>query len=244
MLDNHRLPASRSGSGMVDPARLGRLIRAGAALEETIGQERAVEALEFGLQMKSPGFNIFVSGPVGTGKGTLVRQMVQRLAPDRSRPHRIGVLSIISRTPAPVLPFVFSGTRRVLQTRYEHLHRRSPPGHSYDLEGKKYLDAKAKIIEETEDKKKNLFHDLTILCHQRGFVFEETAGFAPFPIKDDRPNDWEGNGGAPESIQEELTARRHRWRATSGSFHVRMHGLEREAEQALHHLTTRSSPTS
>lgn len=49
-------------------------------LSETIGQERAVGALEFGLQMMSPGFNIYVSGPGGTGKGTLVRQMVKRLA--------------------------------------------------------------------------------------------------------------------------------------------------------------------
>ena len=53
-----------------------------APLDETIGQERAVEALEFGLRMESAGFNIYVSGPVGTGKGTLVRQMVKRLARD------------------------------------------------------------------------------------------------------------------------------------------------------------------
>ncbi|MCP9443440.1 MAG: AAA family ATPase, partial [Nitrospira sp.] len=49
-------------------------------LTDIIGQERAVEALEFGLSMKSAGFNVYVSGPVGTGKGTLVRQMVKRLA--------------------------------------------------------------------------------------------------------------------------------------------------------------------
>ena len=46
-------------------------------LTEIIGQERAVEALEFGLNMKSPGFNLYVSGPVGTGKATVIRQMVQ-----------------------------------------------------------------------------------------------------------------------------------------------------------------------
>ncbi|MFO0702236.1 MAG: Lon-like protease helical domain-containing protein, partial [Nitrospira sp.] len=49
-------------------------------LTEIIGQERAVEALEFGLNMKSPGFNLYVSGPVGTGKATVIRQMVKRMA--------------------------------------------------------------------------------------------------------------------------------------------------------------------
>ena len=49
-------------------------------LTEIIGQERAVEAMEFGLNIKSPGFNLYVSGPVGTGTGTLVRPMVKRMA--------------------------------------------------------------------------------------------------------------------------------------------------------------------
>ncbi len=68
-------------SPIVDPGQLG--FEDTSELEpltEIIGQERAVEALEFGLGMKSPGFNLYVSGPVGTGKGTLVRQMFKRLA--------------------------------------------------------------------------------------------------------------------------------------------------------------------
>src|SRR5215813_8193017 len=32
-----------------------------------IGQERGIAALEFGLEMESPGFNLFVAGPSGTG---------------------------------------------------------------------------------------------------------------------------------------------------------------------------------
>lgn len=80
MSDKHTLPASLLAPN-VDPGRLGFEDTSEIEpLEETIGQERAVEALEFGLQMNSSGFNIFVSGPVGTGKGTLVRQMVKRLA--------------------------------------------------------------------------------------------------------------------------------------------------------------------
>ena len=39
-------------------------------LDEVIGQERAVQAIEFGLNMKSQEYNIFVSGIEGTGKST------------------------------------------------------------------------------------------------------------------------------------------------------------------------------
>jgi lon-related putative ATP-dependent protease len=44
----------------------------------TIGQERAVNALALGLEIEATGYNIFVTGPVGTGRTTTVRQMLAR----------------------------------------------------------------------------------------------------------------------------------------------------------------------
>lgn len=176
MLDRHRLPASLLAP-TVDPTRLGFADTSQVEpLEETIGQERAVEALEFGLQMKSPGFNVFVSGPVGTGKGTLVRQMVQRLAQTAPSPPDWCFVHNFQDASRPACLSFPAGEgasfKRDMGTFIEGLRRDIPAS----FEGKKYLDAKARIIEETEGKKKSLFHDLTILCHQRGFVFEETPG--------------------------------------------------------------------
>ena len=45
-------------------------------LDEVIGQTRAVQAIEFGLNMDSPGYNIFVTGIEGTGKSTIVQDIV------------------------------------------------------------------------------------------------------------------------------------------------------------------------
>ncbi len=42
-------------------------------LDEVIGQERAVHAIDFGLNMKSSGYNIFVTGIEGTGKSTIIK---------------------------------------------------------------------------------------------------------------------------------------------------------------------------
>ncbi len=49
-------------------------------LQEVIGQKRAVQAIEFGLNMKSPGYNIFVTGVEGTGKSTIVKDIVTKHA--------------------------------------------------------------------------------------------------------------------------------------------------------------------
>ena len=56
--------ASRLAIATVDPDRRGFVdTRELDLLEEIIGRERAVEALEFGWRMKSKGFNVHVSGP-------------------------------------------------------------------------------------------------------------------------------------------------------------------------------------
>jgi lon-related putative ATP-dependent protease len=49
-------------------------------LDGVIGQERAVQAIEFGLDMASPGYNIFITGETGTGKSTIIRDLAARRA--------------------------------------------------------------------------------------------------------------------------------------------------------------------
>jgi lon-related putative ATP-dependent protease len=55
-------------------------------LNEVIGQKRAVQAIEFGLNMKSSGYNIFVTGEEGTGKSTIVNDLVSKHARTLPKP--------------------------------------------------------------------------------------------------------------------------------------------------------------
>ncbi|MGE5265053.1 MAG: Lon protease family protein [Acidobacteriota bacterium] len=50
------------------------------ALEEVLGQPRAVAALEFGASIASHGFNLFALGSPGSGKTTLVKEYLERRA--------------------------------------------------------------------------------------------------------------------------------------------------------------------
>lgn len=49
-------------------------------LEGIIGQERAVQAFDFGLAVKMKGYNIYMAGPSGTGKTTYARASTEKLA--------------------------------------------------------------------------------------------------------------------------------------------------------------------
>src|SRR5512140_3303306 len=47
---------------------------------EVIGQTRAVHAVEFGLSIRNHGYNIFVAGVPGTGRNSIIKSIVKRIA--------------------------------------------------------------------------------------------------------------------------------------------------------------------
>jgi lon-related putative ATP-dependent protease len=51
-----------------------------------IGQERAVEAIAFAVAMRRKGYNLYALGPSGTGKRTLVEELVRRQAAGEPTP--------------------------------------------------------------------------------------------------------------------------------------------------------------
>ncbi len=53
-------------------------------IEGIVGQERALKALRLGVDLKSLGYNIFITGLSGTGKFTAIKQMLESITPDYS----------------------------------------------------------------------------------------------------------------------------------------------------------------
>ena len=51
-----------------------------AELKEIIGQDRALKALHFGIGIQQQGYNLYVLGPSGLGKHTVVREYLQEQA--------------------------------------------------------------------------------------------------------------------------------------------------------------------
>jgi predicted ATP-dependent protease len=55
-------------------------------LDELIGQDRGLESLIFGLGIKRKGYNIYLSGPSGTGKKTAITQYLHKISKEISVP--------------------------------------------------------------------------------------------------------------------------------------------------------------
>lgn len=64
-----------------------------------IGQDRAVEAIQFGLDITSPGFNVFVMGPTGSGRRSILKRIVEEKAQGEAVPDDwVYVMSFVEPT--------------------------------------------------------------------------------------------------------------------------------------------------
>ncbi|HDS17333.1 MAG TPA: hypothetical protein ENN66_12165 [Proteobacteria bacterium] len=55
-------------------------------MDRFIGQERALAALDFGIGMARPGFNLYVMGPEGSGRHSVVQSFLHKKAKDEASP--------------------------------------------------------------------------------------------------------------------------------------------------------------
>ncbi len=52
-------------------------------IDITLGQQRACDAVQFGLHIKGNGYNLFALGPAGTGKFSTIQQIIRQIAAER-----------------------------------------------------------------------------------------------------------------------------------------------------------------
>ena len=85
----------------------------------TIGQERAMEAIDVGLALETRGFNIFASGEAGSGKTSTLSKLLKERAADETVPPDLCYVSNFKHTERPVPIFVPAGVGRELKREVE-----------------------------------------------------------------------------------------------------------------------------
>jgi len=86
-----------------------------------VAQDRAVEAIAFGLGIRSLGFNVFVTGMSGTGRLTTIKQFVERLAEGEDRPDDICFVFNFRKPDEPCALFLKAGAGARLRKSMDEL---------------------------------------------------------------------------------------------------------------------------
>ena len=93
-----------------DPATLGFATTAEVTPNrQIIGQARALEAIALGLEMNAPGYNVFLTGFVGTGRNTTIRAVLEQLDRTAAPPPDLCYVHNFANADQPQALFVPAG---------------------------------------------------------------------------------------------------------------------------------------
>lgn len=152
--------------------------------EETIGQEKALRAIDFGLNLNSKGFNIFALGENGTGRMRTIRTLLLRKAAKEDAPNDWCYVYNFKDPDAPIAISMPPGMGRKFQKDMDILIKTIREEIVKVFESKEYDKQRNKIIEEFQQKQKALFTSLEEEAQSKGFAIRKgVSGLLIIPTK-------------------------------------------------------------
>jgi lon-related putative ATP-dependent protease len=152
----------------------------------TIGQEKALKSLDFGLGVTSKGFNIFALGESGTGKTTTVRTLLSDKAAKEQVPPDWCYVYNFKNPDAAIAISMEAGQGKVFQKDMEDFLKALKADIPKAFESKEYEKQRSRILEEFQQKQSELFSKLDEEARQQGFTVRKgMTGVQLLPLKED-----------------------------------------------------------
>jgi len=188
-------------------------------LSEFVGQERALEAVQFGIGIRRHGFNLFLLGPSGTGKHTSVHGFLLKRAAKEPTPDDWCYVNNFESPEAPCAlklpPARGAALREDIGRLLENLKSAIPSA----FETESYTARKQAIEQEVKDRQEKAFGELQREASQKGIAVIRTAtGFVMAPVR--------GNEAlSPEEFEKLPESERQTIQATTAELHEKLHSL-------------------
>lgn len=173
--------------------------------EPLIGQQRAVEAIEFGLSVSGRGYNIFVVGQPGSGRTSYILERLGSMASSLPAPDDWLYLYNFDKPGEPLAVSVPAGKGKKLKDELEELLKDLKAAISKAFEQSQYEEAKASQIKEFQEKAGTIMDKLRERAAKSRFSLKRTPqGFINVPLIHDK--DEEGRDIIREIKPEEYEA--------------------------------------
>lgn len=155
-------------------------------LTGTIGQDRAIAALDFGLNLRAKGFNIYALGAQGTGKMRAIRTMLSEKVKQEPVPPDWCYLYNFKNPDAPIAVSLPPGKAKEFQKDMENLINTLKIEIPKAFESKEYDKQRNRILEDFQQKQKEWFSAIEEEARAKGFAIRKAlAGLIIVPVKRD-----------------------------------------------------------
>ncbi len=153
-------------------------------LKETIGQERALSSIDFGLTLDSKGYNIYILGQNGTGRATSIKSILTKKAAGEPVPSDWCYVYNFENADIPLAISMPPGQALIFHKDMEEMIKILKVEIPKVFESKEYEKQKNKILEEFQAKQKEMFSKLEEEAQSKGFSIRKTvSGLMIVPVK-------------------------------------------------------------
>ena len=176
-------------------------------LTEIIGQERALEAVRFGINIRNSGYNIFALGPPGLGKHSLVTQLLAEPADHQPTPSDWCYVNNFDDPRRPRALAMPPGKGRALRDDMARLIEDLKIAIPAAFESDEYRSRSQEIEEEFKERQEKAIADIRQQAREKDIDLIRTpSGFAFAPMRKDEvisPKEFER---LPEAEREGIAA--------------------------------------
>lgn len=156
--------------------------------EGVIEQERAVRALDLGLAINRGNYNIFISGYSGTGRSTVLKNLLSRIAPQRDTPPDWVYVNDFENMDRPFALPLPAGRGCELRADIEELVRHVIDELPEAFHAKEHQGKIQRILNAAMEAESTAFGELNAAAEERGFTVKSTkGGLATIPVVDGEP---------------------------------------------------------
>lgn len=203
-------------------------------LDDVIGQERAVTAINFGVDLKSYGYNIFALGPTGAGRTSIIKEAVEKRARAMSVPDDWCYVFNFQNPDQPNSLRLPAGKGKELLRNMERLFSQLKKDIPDALNSEEYKKQHQAIIQKSRETQNKLLAELDNQLKQRGFTLRKIAsGLVLVPIKDGQIVSPEQFDALPADEKEELEKIGQALQEELNEEFQSIHNLESETKEKL-----------
>ncbi|MBM7556394.1 Lon protease family protein [Halanaerobacter jeridensis] len=206
--------------------------------QQLIGQDRAVKAMDIGLQVDQEGYNIFMSGITGTGRTTYAKRLAQDKSEEEPPPQDICYVYNFSESEKPRVLMLPAGVGSELKADMEELIEELKEEIPQSFSGEEYEEQKNQIMNSYQKKSNKLMEEFRKKAREEGFELENTPqGLMPVALNENNePINQEEFQELDEEEKEELREKSQQMQNELDQVMRKIRNLKDEAYQELNDL--------
>ncbi len=196
-------------------------------LEGVVGQDRALKALVFGVEMKAKGFNIFAAGPPVTGKRPATRSYLEKIAKTKPTPPDWCYVNNFVNPYEPKALKLPAGKAKIFQKDLKSLIDQVKRAVPAALQSEEFAARTNSITKRSVESRDKILNELNDVAKQSSYAVRmNQLGIGIVPIRAGKPISQEEYDTLPSSTKKKFEQSRETVRTALDKAGKRVNELE------------------